>query len=148
MTGHSTKNTSGKHDAADEQGITAVVTQAYSTAFDKASGAARGAVTGIDANPVAALLGGLAIGAAAGVLIARGEREKALLAPLGERISDAARAAIEAGRAAGQTALSDAGLDLDSLRDQSAKLFGQAREAAGTVGLAAIDAAREKATKR
>ena len=127
------------------EGVTARIQHAYEAALDSASGAAKGAATGIDANPLAALLGGLALGAAAGALIGRGEKERALLAPLGDKLSGAARAAIEAGRAAAHEALADQGLDTDGLRDQAAKLFTQAREAAGTVGTAAISAARDQA---
>ena len=130
------------HDHAE--GVSAKVQHAYAAALDGASDAVKGAASGIEANPVAALLGGLALGAAAGVLIARGDREKALLAPLGDKLNGAARAALEAGRAAGRDAVSDAGLDLDGLRDQAAKLFGQAREAATTVGTAAFSAARDE----
>lgn len=134
-----------KKGANEPDGVAAKVQHAYAAAVDGAASAAKGAASGIDANPVAALLTGLALGAAAGALIARSEKERALLAPLGERLGGAARAALEAGRAAGRDALADQGLDTDGLRDQAAKLFTQARQAAGTVGLAAIDAAKEHA---
>jgi hypothetical protein len=138
-----------KKDKADREqepeGVSARVGKAYSAAIDGASSAAKSATAGFESNPVAALLGGLALGAAAGALIARSEREKALLAPLGDKLGNAARAAIEAGRAAGKDAIDDAGLDLDSLREQAAGLFTQARTAAGTVGLAAFEAAKDSA---
>ena len=136
-----------KHKSRDEaaDGVAAKVQLAYTTALDSASQAAKGAATGIDANPLAALLGGLALGAAAGALLARGEKEKAMLAPLGDRLSSAAHAAIDAGRAAAHEALADQGLDTDGLREQAAKLFTQAREAAGTIGGAAFTAARDHA---
>lgn len=139
------KTNDGRHAANDAHAdsVGAKVQGAYSAALDGASDAVRGAASGIEANPVAALLGGLALGAAAGALIARGEKEKALLAPLGEKLNGAARAALEAGRAAGRDAISDAGLDVDGLREQAAKLFGQARDAATTVGTAAFSAARD-----
>ena len=66
-----------------------------------------------------------------------------MLAPLGERLHGAAQAAIEAGRAAARDALADKGLDADGLQAQAAKFFTQAREAAGTVGSAALSAARQ-----
>lgn len=143
----SKKTDHGKSKAANDAAVDGVGTTAqgaYAAALEGASSAARGAASGIEANPVAALLGGLALGAAVGALIARGEKERALLAPVGDKLNGAARAALEAGRAAGRDAVADAGLDLDGLRAQAAKLFGQAREAATTVGTAAFVAARDE----
>lgn len=127
------------------EGMTAKVAHAYDAAREGASSAMRETASGIETNPIAALLGGLALGAAAGVLIARSEREKALLAPLGERLADAARAAIAAGRSAGADALDDAGLNLDNVRQQATKLVEQATKAASAAGSAAFAAARDSA---
>jgi hypothetical protein len=101
----------------------------------------------LESNPLAALLGGLALGAAAGALLPRSEKEKALLAPLGERLSNAAQAALEAGREAGAQALKDNELSVDGLRDQVSRLLGHAGEAASAAGAAAFSAARESVTK-
>ncbi len=91
------------------------------------------------------MLGGLAIGAIAGALLPRLEKEKERLAPLGERISDAARAAIDAGKTAGREALDEGGLTTDALRGQVSKLVDQAIKAAGAASTAAASAAREAA---
>jgi hypothetical protein len=119
------------------------VTAAYSAARDKAGNAAGE----IGANPLAALIGGLAIGAIAGVLLPRLEKEKELLAPLGERINDAARAAIDAGKTAGKDALGEGGLTGDALRGQVNRLVEQAISAAGAAGTAAAGAARDAAKR-
>ena len=68
-------------------------------------------------NPIAMLLGGLALGALVGALLPRSEREAALLGPLGERIGDAAREAFEAARATGYDQLDELGLSKDGARE-------------------------------
>lgn len=130
------------HAPAKKQAVSTKVHDALDAARDKASGAAGL----LESNPLAALLGGIALGAAAGALIPRSNREKALLAPLGERLADAVRAALAAGREAGTQALDESGLSADGLRDQVSALFQQATSAAGAAGTAAFAAAREKAT--
>ena len=84
---------------------------------------------------------------ACGALIPRAAKEIELLEPLGARFGDAARAALEAGRTAGMSALSDAGFGADNLRDQASKLVSQALGAAGSAGSAALGAARDAAAK-
>ncbi|UAK23884.1 hypothetical protein [Sphingomonas nostoxanthinifaciens] len=123
------------------------VTTAYARARDVASDAASTTVSGIEGNPLAALIGGLVIGAAAGALIPRSAREKQLLDPVGARIGDAARAGLDAGKTAGLASLTEAGLSADNLRAQAAKLVGQVLDAASTAGSAALDAARETSAR-
>jgi hypothetical protein len=118
------------------------VAAAYAAAREKTGQAGET----LEANPLAALLGGIAIGAIAGALIPRLAREKELLAPLGEKIGEAARAALDAGKSAGSGALEEAGLSSDQIRAQVSKLVEQALKAANEAGTAAIDAARESAT--
>jgi hypothetical protein len=120
------------------------VTTAYEAALDKASGALENTVSALESNPLAALLGGIALGAAAGALIPRGEREKALLAPLGDKLAAAASAAIAAGREAGTDALKGTALDKDALRNQVTGLFSEAAKAATAAGTAAFAAGRNK----
>jgi len=119
------------------------VATAYAAAREKTAGAGQT----LEANPLAALLGGIAIGAIAGALLPRLEKEKDLLGPLGQKIGDATRAALDAGRSAGTDALSEAGLSSDQIRQQVSKLVEQALKAAGTAGSAALEAARESAGK-
>lgn len=119
------------------------VAAAYAAARVKTSGAGQT----FESNPLAALLGGIAIGAIAGALIPRIEKEKELLAPLGAKIGDAARAAFDAGKSAGTDALGEAGLSSDQIRSQVSKLVEQALKAASTAGTAAVEAARESASR-
>lgn len=107
----------------------------------------RDVAASLEANPLIALLGGLALGAAAGALIPRSEKEKALLAPLGDKLSGAAQAALDAGREAGAKALKDNDLSVEGLREQVSKLLGQAGEAATTAGAAAFEAAKDTVAK-
>ena len=119
------------------------VAAAYAAAREKTGQAGET----LEANPLAALLGGIAIGAIAGALIPRLAKEKELLAPLGEKIGEAARAALDAGKSAGAGALEEAGLSSDQIRAQVSKLVEQALKAANEAGTAAIGAARESATR-
>jgi hypothetical protein len=137
----------GENAPKTETGANGRIATAYSSVRERAESTAQTAASGIEANPVAALLGGLAIGAIAGALLPRGEKERELLRPVGARIGDAARAAMEAGRSAGTEALADAGLSGDNLRSQSSKLFDQAIKAAGAAGTAAASAARDSARR-
>lgn len=125
--------------------VVAKVSGAYAVAVDKASTTTREVISTVEANPLAALLGGLALGAAVGALVPRGDKEKALLAPLGDKLAAAAAAAVAAGREAGSQALGDSGLSVDGLREQVTKLLGQAGQAAGAAGNAAVSAARDSA---
>lgn len=129
--------------AAAPGGQTKVAT-AYESARDKAASAVQHTVSVLESNPLAALLGGIALGAAAGALIPRGEKEKALLAPLGDKLAAAAAAAIAAGREAGVDALKGGALDKEALREQVSSLFGEATKAASAAGAAALAAGKEK----
>lgn len=129
-----------KAEAAAE---TSVKPGKLETARDKAAGAVQDTIALLEANPLAALLGGIALGAAAGALIPRGEKEKALLAPLGDKLAAAATAAIAAGREAGVDALKGSALDKEALREQVSSLFGEATKAASAAGAAAFIAGKE-----
>jgi hypothetical protein len=80
---------------------------------------------GIDAAPIMALGGGLALGALIAALLPKTETEEKLMGPLGGRITDGARAAASAAKDAGREKLSDlnitreAGKGVD--RQQSAR---------------------------
>jgi len=125
------------------QRLTERVGSAYSVARARVGEAA----AGIEPNPVALLIGGLAAGAIAGALIPTGNREREALEPIGSRIGDAARAALDAAKSAGGEALTEAGLDRDALRGQAQNLLDQAVKAAGAAGSAALSAARDSAAR-
>jgi ElaB/YqjD/DUF883 family membrane-anchored ribosome-binding protein len=119
------------------------VNAAYSTTREKASLAADRTATGIDSNPVAALVGGLAIGAVLGAILPRTEKEAELLGPLGTRANDTAKAAFAAARTAGQERLDELGINSDSAREQVSKLLETMTQAARSAGSAAVSATKE-----
>jgi hypothetical protein len=57
---------------------------------------------GIDKNPLAIVLGGLAIGAIVGALLPRTERETKVLGKAGKKLNKKARKMAEAAKAAGK----------------------------------------------
>ena len=75
---------------------------AYSGARDRASGAVSSSRDTIEANPVVAIAGGLALGAILGAVLPTSRREQELLGDVGSRVTDAAKdvasSAVEAGR--------------------------------------------------
>lgn len=98
----------------------------------------------IDANPLAVVAGGLALGVVAGALLPRSERERALLAPVGAKLDTALTAAVAAAREAGQSELDEAGINRDAARDQVRSLFDGLLKAASSAGTAAAQAATGK----
>lgn len=92
-------NTSG---STSERGARARASKAYGNARGGANDAFETARQKINASPLAAVAGGVAVGAALGILLPRSQREKELLAGVGQKVTDAAReaadTAVEAGR--------------------------------------------------
>lgn len=127
----------------------AAKTDAPESSYDRARHAAadtsRRTVEAIESNPLGILVGGLAVGALAGALIPRSAKEKELLAPVGKRLSEGARAAAQAARDAGQAELENRGLTADAGRDQVKTLLGGLGKALSTAGAAGAKAARGKA---
>lgn len=96
-------NGGGRSRAAEAYESTRERTSAaYAGMRERAARAGRTAGEQIEANPMAAIAGGLAIGALLGALLPRSERETELLGSVGTRINEtareAARTAAEAGR--------------------------------------------------
>ncbi|MEG3164306.1 hypothetical protein U1701_06840 [Sphingomonas sp. PB2P19] len=132
-------NTNSDHETTGN--LRDTVSQAYHTGVDKASDA----VHGLESSPVGILVGGLAVGILAGALLPRSQREKDLLAPVGQRIGDSARAAVQAAREAGQAELESRGLTKDGARDQARGLVEGVFQAVSTAGAAAAKGATKKA---
>lgn len=85
---------------------------------------------GIDANPLALVAGGVALGVVIGALLPRPAREKEMLAPVGKRIAEGASAAAAAAREAGKAELDAILPARDDARDQIGKIIGSALTAA------------------
>jgi len=92
---------------------------AYETARDRASEVTRQASEQISVYPVAAVVGGFALGALLATLLPRSERENQLLSKTGRRLTGAAREAAQKGL--------DAGRDqIDEIRAKAAQKVGEA----------------------
>jgi ElaB/YqjD/DUF883 family membrane-anchored ribosome-binding protein len=118
--------------------------KAIDTTRESAREAARRAAEGIEANPLAVLVGGVALGVLAGALIPRTEQEGKLLGPVGKRLSDTATGAALAARDAGKAELDALGLNKTAARDQVGKLLGGVVQALSSAGAAAAKASSSK----
>ena len=78
--------------------------------------AARKTASTVDTAPLAVLVGGLAIGALAGGLLPRTQRETAALGPVGRKVTGTAAAAARAAKTAGQDQLKAAGISRDTAK--------------------------------
>ena len=92
---------------------------AYEAARGKASDVTRQAADQIAVYPVAAVVGGIAIGALLGLLLPRTRQEEELLAPTGRRITEAAREAAQRGIDAGKQ-------QVEEIRSRAAQKVGEA----------------------
>jgi ElaB/YqjD/DUF883 family membrane-anchored ribosome-binding protein len=97
-------------------------------------------VTALDENPVAALVGGLALGALVGALLPRGRREAELLSGVGGRINETTKRVADAARVSARDTIDNYGLNADTALDKVNSLFEDATKAATTIGKAARDA--------
>ncbi|KRB85959.1 hypothetical protein ASE00_04195 [Sphingomonas sp. Root710] len=104
--------------------------------------ATRKAAEGVEDFPVAALLGGLALGAVVGALLPRTRQEEQLLGSLGESLNERAKDAALAARDAGQAKLDELGISGDAAGKQVGKLIESIAQVAETAGSAAVEAAR------
>ena len=92
---------------------------AYETARGRAADVTRQATDQISVYPVAAVVGGLAIGALIGFLVPGTNREKTLLGSTGKRITGAAKDAAQRGLDAGKA-------QIDEIRTRAARKVGDA----------------------
>ncbi|HZF43321.1 MAG TPA: hypothetical protein VEZ48_07920 [Sphingomonadaceae bacterium] len=92
------------------------------SARDTASTARMKTSDGIDANPVAALIGGLALGALAAAVLPRTRKEDELLGGIGEKINDSARTAAQAAKDAGRDKLDELGINKDAAMEKAKEL--------------------------
>lgn len=123
----------------DSSGLRQRAIDAYDSALDGASSSARRAGDTIGEAPLIALGAGIAAGALIAALLPTSRRERDLLRPYGDRVTDAARGAADAARQAGSDKLRELGLTPDSLADK-------AGEAAKATAQAAIGTFRDEAT--
>ena len=99
---------------------------------------------GIDKNPLAIVLGGIAIGAIVGALLPRTERETKVLGKAGKKLNKKARKMADAAKAAGKDQVESLGLNGDALRLQFRDLVSKAALAVKAAG----EAAKAEAAKK
>ncbi|WP_375403877.1 hypothetical protein [uncultured Sphingomonas sp.] len=104
------------------------------------------ATEALDTNPLGVLAGGLALGAIAGALLPRTDREKDLLRPVGAKIGATAVAAFAAAKEAGRAEIEQRGLTKESARDQAKSLFENVVKAASGAASAGAKTAKQEAT--
>ena len=99
---------------------------------------------GIDKNPLAIVLGGIAIGAIVGALLPRTERETKLMGKTGKKLNKKAKEMAKAAKAAGKEQVDNLGLNADAVRDQFRDLVSKAALAVKAAGEAATAEAKKK----
>ena len=92
---------------------------AYETARDRAGAVTRRATEQMSVYPVAAVIGGFALGALVATLLPRTEREEKLLGRTGRRLTGAAREAAQKGLDAGRS-------QIEEIRAKAAQKVGEA----------------------
>ena len=117
--------------------------EAYAAAREKAKAAGKTASESLETNPIAAVLGGIAVGVLIGALLPRTEREAQALGTVGEKLQGAAREAVDAAKDAGRDKLAELGLSREQARDTVKTLLDNVIAAAGTAGSAALESARK-----
>lgn len=118
----------------------------FDNARDTAAQAGARASETIEANPLGVLAGGLALGAIAGALIPRSDRERELLRPVGAKLGATAAAAFTAAKEAGRAEMENRGLTPDAAREQAKTLVSNVGKAASGAATAAAQSARQEAT--
>ena len=99
---------------------------------------------GIDKNPLAMIIGGIAIGAIVGALLPRTERETKILGKTGKKLNKKTRKMAEAAKLAGMSHVDTLGLNGDAVRAQFKEFVSKAVVALRAAGQAASEAAKEK----
>ena len=117
---------------------------AYTTARRRASDGRERAAHALEENPVAALVGGLALGALVGALLPRGRREAEILSGVGTKINQTSRRVADAARDSARDVIDEYGLNTDSATDKVNSLLDTAAKAASSIGSAARGALKER----
>lgn len=99
---------------------------------------------GIDKNPLAIVLGGIALGAIVGALLPTTEREKKVMGKAGKKLHKKAKDMAKAAKAAGKEQVDNLGLNGDAVREQFRDLVSKAALAVKAAG----EAAKAEAAKK
>jgi hypothetical protein len=146
-TGTGRPGSSGASDRSRLAAVGAGAADAYraarertATAYEEARAGARTAgkrtLEGIEANPVAAVVGGLALGALAAALLPKTRREEELLGDVGRRLNETARDAARTATERGREQILDLGLNREGVRRKLDEFTDRAIGAVGGKGKA------------
>ncbi len=122
----------------------AAASRSVASSREMARKAGKNTTQTIDKNPLAIVVGGIAIGAIVGMLLPKTEQEKKLLGKAGKAVNDTAKRAAQAAKQAGKERIDDLGLNADSMRDQFRDLVNKASEAVKAAGQAAASETRRR----
>ena len=129
-----------KTKAEDAYGATRTkATEVVEATKRGAASATRKAGDAVQDNPLAVLVGGLALGALAGTLLPRTRREEELLGDVSRTIHDRAGEAVKAARAAGAEHLDSLGISKENAKAQASSLLDGVVKAASSAGTAAAE---------
>ena len=88
--------------------------KAVATTTSTTRAATEKAIAGIEANPIAILSGGIALGALIGAFAPRSAAERKILRPVGKRLNETARGAVDAARDTARAEFDVLGLSRDA----------------------------------
>jgi ElaB/YqjD/DUF883 family membrane-anchored ribosome-binding protein len=109
-----------------------------------ASKAAAKSADSIDKNPLALVVGGIALGAILGALLPRSDKEEKLLGKAGSKLNKKAREVTLAAKDAGREKIENLGINKDNAREQFRDLVSKASQAVVAAGKAASNAVRNQ----
>ncbi|MFM7027329.1 MAG: hypothetical protein ACKOXK_01455 [Chakrabartia sp.] len=121
----------------------AKVRQGAAATRDTARAARQKAAQGLEGNPLAALAGGLAIGAIIAAFLPRTQREKKMLGPVSRSVKSTAKTAAKVAGNVAKAELVALGVSGDAARKQVRDLAGKIGKAATTAGKAATKTVRK-----
>ena len=136
------------HDAPrhpPKMGMARAVASDVVASGDTARDLARRTAQGIEANPLSVLVGGVALGVLAGAFVPRSERETQLLGPVGKRLTDTAKGAVEAAKETARSEFDVLGLTRVAAKGQASRLLEGVLGAVTAAGAAALAGQRKKA---
>ncbi|MFM9852513.1 MAG: hypothetical protein ACKVOJ_06885 [Sphingomonadaceae bacterium] len=111
---------------------------------DTASKAAKVTAERLEGNPIAAVIGGLALGAIAAALLPRTQREDNLIGGVGTKVRETATNAAKAARDAGKAQLDTLGVTTDAAKEQFRDIAKKVGQAAASASSAAGDTLRNR----
>lgn len=97
----------------------------------------------IDKNPLAIVIGGLALGAIIGALLPKTQREVKVMGKAGKKFNKKARKMADAAKEAGKNKVDSLGLSGEAVREQFRDLVSKATEVVKAAGQAGSDAAKK-----